>query len=272
MLQLLIFLFVLLLGGPSCIMVQCQLIQQPEYPPTNITRSNNLLNNTRTLGHAQADVRLWNTNYQNGYSKIYVQISNQYKEASQKQIRKGFKDVEKRSKVVKFQISSSKPSNKQQPYIRVQPTGEGCWSWIGQTSKATNGQILSLDDVGGCINPGVIQHEILHALGLIHEHTRQDRNEYVSITFNNIKEDKKDNFWKDGNGDTLETEYDLGSVMHYGKDTATKNGKPVMKAKVSDICLKTHGLQPFLIDTHESTYFFKIEWRGHWHCKTSKLR
>lgn len=52
-------------------------------------------------------------------------------------------------------------------------------------------QKLSLDD--GCVasdRPGVTMHELMHAIGFWHEHTRPDRDTYVSVNLDNVKESK----------------------------------------------------------------------------------
>jgi choriolysin H len=52
-------------------------------------------------------------------------------------------------------------------------------------------QDLSLDD--GCVSrdyPGIVMHELMHAAGFFHEHTRPDRDTYVRIDFDNIIEGK----------------------------------------------------------------------------------
>lgn len=40
----------------------------------------------------------------------------------------------------------------------------------------------------GCEYKGIVQHEILHALGRIHEQNRIDRDDYVKINEENILE------------------------------------------------------------------------------------
>jgi len=58
-------------------------------------------------------------------------------------------------------------------------------------------------------------HEIGHALGLLHEHTRPDRDNFVSINWDNINPEKTHNFDILDNAIPL-GDYDYDSIMHYG--------------------------------------------------------
>ncbi|KAG7242741.1 hypothetical protein INR49_020116 [Caranx melampygus] len=77
---------------------------------------------------------------------------------------------------------------------------------------------------------GIVQHEVLHALGFHHEQVRSDRDQHVNILFHNIQEGKESNFRKvDTNN--LATPYDFQSVMHYSKYAFSKNWQPTIVAK-----------------------------------------
>ncbi|XP_078405724.1 hatching enzyme 1.2-like [Cetorhinus maximus] len=102
-------------------------------------------------------------------------------------------------------------------YIKI-ISEQGCWSNIGYTRHI---QFVSLER-HGCVQPGVIQHELLHSIGFNHEQSRSDRDYYVTIIKENILKGAWFNFVKlDTNN--LGTPYDYSSVMHYGKFAFSKD-------------------------------------------------
>jgi len=93
--------------------------------------------------------------------------------------------------------------------IRFQP-GEGCASWVGR--RGSEQEIW----VAPSCTAGSMMHEIGHVLGLEHEHTRPDRDQYITIHWGNITEEKRHNFDIAGSRARQYGEYDYGSIMHYG--------------------------------------------------------
>ncbi|RXG55218.1 Zinc metalloproteinase nas-12 [Armadillidium vulgare] len=96
-----------------------------------------------------------------------------------------------------------------------------CGSFVGRV-----GGVQTLDLYGKCNRHiRTILHELLHVLGFEHEHTRRDRDNYITIYFANVMEGKKLNFKKKkSNFITFGVSYDYESIMHYDKFTFSKNG------------------------------------------------
>uniref|UniRef100_A0A672JHY9 Metalloendopeptidase n=1 Tax=Salarias fasciatus TaxID=181472 RepID=A0A672JHY9_SALFA len=110
-------------------------------------------------------------------------------------------------------------------FLDIQPR-YGCWSFLGQTGGS---QTLSLQ-TPGCMWSGVAAHELMHALGFVHEQSRSDRDHYVSIVWKNIMPDHMHNFRKQVTNN-LNSPYDYGSVMHYGRYAFSEDGGPTIIPK-----------------------------------------
>ncbi|XP_076060315.1 uncharacterized protein LOC143036641 isoform X2 [Oratosquilla oratoria] len=100
-------------------------------------------------------------------------------------------------------------------YVKIIYDTNKCYSHIGRQGGV---QVLSLGFF--CTrwwNLGTVYHELLHTVGFYHEHNRPDRDQYVSIKWDNISKGNKKNFIKRDYGiaDLIDVPYDIGSVMHY---------------------------------------------------------
>nr|CAH0102789.1 unnamed protein product [Daphnia galeata] len=57
-------------------------------------------------------------------------------------------------------------------------------------------------------------HELMHCVGFGHEHTRPDRDDYIEILWDQIKQKWRPQY-EIAKGSSLILSYDYGSVMHY---------------------------------------------------------
>ncbi|CAF1495364.1 unnamed protein product [Adineta steineri] len=106
--------------------------------------------------------------------------------------------------------------------------GAGCTSSVGQNWHSVKELTLG----SGCIHEGTIMHELLHTLGFWHEQSRPDRDNYVTVQYANVQKGLEHAFNKyTTTVDTLGTPYDYQSLLHYGTDYFTSNGKPTLVPK-----------------------------------------
>jgi hypothetical protein len=81
--------------------------------------------------------------------------------------------------------------------------------------------------IGDQCSTGNVIHEIGHAVGLFHEHTRADRDSYVRLLRQNIQAEALVNFVIAPESAT-QGQYDFASIMHYGPYAFSVNGQPVL--------------------------------------------
>lgn len=114
-------------------------------------------------------------------------------------------------------------------------------------------QLIIMDDY--CMTRGTVQHEMMHALSIKHEHVRGDRDELLLIDLQQIQNELPGfeyNFYKieDENWGKAQWPFDFRSVMNYPSKIGSK------------VLISTHSGQEYLRNNvrHSSTDALQLQW------------
>ncbi|KAI6241988.1 Astacin-like metalloendopeptidase [Aphelenchoides fujianensis] len=163
---------------------------------------------------------------------IQFMFDPQLSAAERGHIQKAIAEIQAKT-CVKFQQVNARPAGNYIYYSKWTVGGFCGLAHIGMKTPSPNLVYLSFN----CGNEwGIALHETLHALGLNHEQLRSDRDQYITINWENVDPHQFDFF---AISDAREftsygVPYDYGSIMHYSSTINTQNpGRPTMSAKIN---------------------------------------
>jgi astacin len=115
------------------------------------------------------------------------------------------------------------PHTDEPNYVKFVRASGVCSSYVGMVSLGA--QTINLGD--SCDTGNTI-HEIGHAVGLFHEQSRQDRDFYMRVLYQNLDKQDFAQYNQQLSGATDTVFYDYGSIMHYNALGFTRNNKPTL--------------------------------------------
>jgi hypothetical protein len=140
----------------------------------------------------------------------------------------------------------------QTSYVIFKYDADFCASSVGRQGNFSQDVI-----VASWCTAGNLAHEIGHLVGFWHEQSRADRDNHITVNFDNIWEGWRSQFDKYADGDDYGL-YDIGSIMHYTPTNTTAQIDPnvpsMTRTDGSDFTTQRVGLSPIDREAVEEMY------------------
>jgi len=124
-------------------------------------------------------------------AQVYYEFEDVFNDAQKTQVFKALEAIEQNS-CIKFLPKEAGTVD----YIKITGNPTGCHSRVGRAQGEQRLNLAPNEPGKGCFNLFKIAHEFMHALGFYHQQSAPNREQYVRIMRNNIKEGKLKNFKK----------------------------------------------------------------------------
>ncbi|CAJ0596166.1 unnamed protein product [Cylicocyclus nassatus] len=170
----------------------------------------------------------WRYRDRQGHVIIPFVIKGPYKKWQKKRIRKAMNRIEANT-CIRFR----RKTRKQKDHIVIRNRfNAGCYSTVGRPGGAS---LLSLEanHKRTCMTDYIVLHELLHVVGLWHEHQRADRDRFIKVVRKNVAKGMKLQFKKvkPPQAYTYNVQYDYMSIMHYNKHTFAIGKRITMRTR-----------------------------------------
>jgi hypothetical protein len=134
---------------------------------------------------------------------------------NQQRVLDAIKHWEERTPIRFVKRNAADPAHRD--FVVFRP-GNGCASSVGRRGGRQDVMLGSACSTGNCI------HEIGHTVGLWHEQSRKDRDQFVTIKLDAIMQEARHNFDQHIQDGVDLGAYDFGSIMHYPRDAFSATG------------------------------------------------
>jgi len=166
-----------------------------------------------TKGAVESAVKLWPDGI------VYFKFHSNYTNVEKNAVLAAMSMIAKYTPIQFEEVGD--PYNYKSDYVYIHKTEDKNDSYLGKIGGA---QVLNLQKsvlASYSYNRTTIVHELLHAVGLIHEHQRPDRDTYVTLDMNAIRQNNTSNQIRvnydkySSSAVRTYTAYDTQSIMHY---------------------------------------------------------